>query len=117
MSISQGPSVNPSTLDGVTLSSLGFANGPEGFRVPAGLELRQRVDQTNVVTLVVPGSQGHQFYDFLRSGLSSLGFTITAASSDSLIFDAPGWQGAFTMDDQIAGLTLRQVSASSTSAP
>ncbi|CUW09803.1 hypothetical protein EFN20_05645 [Propionibacterium freudenreichii] len=93
----------------MTLASLGFVNGPQGFRVPDGLEQRQRVDQTNVVTLVVPGSQGQQLYDYLRNALSSLGFTLTAASGDSLIFDAPGWEGAFTMDDQLAGLTLRHL--------
>lgn len=107
--ISQAPSVDPSSLGGVTLASLGFVNGPQGFRVPDGLEQRQRVDQTNVVTLVVPGSQGQQLYDYLRNALSSLGFTLTAASGDSLIFDAPGWEGAFTMDDQLAGLTLRHL--------
>lgn len=107
--ISQAPSVNPSQLGGVTLTSLGIQNGPADFRVPEGLEFRQRIDQSNVVTLVVPGAQGQELYDFLHSGLSSMGFTITAASSDSLIFEAPGWEGAFTMDEGIAGLTLRRL--------
>ncbi|SER59439.1 hypothetical protein SAMN05443377_10391 [Propionibacterium cyclohexanicum] len=103
-------SSRPSTpMPGVTLSSLGFMHGPAGFTVPAGLDLRDRVDQSNVVTLVVPAAQGQGLLDYLNASLPALGYTVTARSADSLIFEAPGWQGAFTMSDALAGLTLRRL--------
>jgi len=113
--ISQAPSVDAASLGGVTLADLGFQHAPADFRVPTGLELSERVDQENVVTLVVPGTQGSALYEFVRAELSSVGFTLAAVSDDSLIFGAPGWDGAFTMDDQVAGLTLRRLTPSSSS--
>ncbi|MFT8395711.1 hypothetical protein [Propionibacterium sp.] len=93
----------------MSLASLGFLHAPENFSVPGGLYLQQTVDQSNVVTLVVPEEQGAELLNHLEATLPTEGFTITARSADSLIFSAPGWQGAFTMSDQVAGLTLRRV--------
>lgn len=94
---------------GVSLSSLGFLHGPAGFTVPAGLDIVQSVDQSNVVTLVVPAEQGGGLISYLEATLPGSGFTVTARSADSLIFEAPGWQGAFTMSQSMAGLTLRRL--------
>lgn len=96
---------------GVSLASLGFLHGPDGFTVPVGLDVRQSVDQSNVVTLVVPADQGDELLGYLAASLPATGFTITARSADSLIFEAPDWQGAFTMSDSLAGLTLRRLNS------
>lgn len=96
-----------STVAGVTLASLGFQNGPEGFLVPQGLTFSQRVDQENVVTLIVPVRQGQGLLDFLNDNLGAQGYQIEGSSDDSLVFSSPDWEGAFTMSDEQAGLTLR----------
>ncbi len=106
------PQTSPGTVAaGVSLASMGFLHGPEAFTVPAGLDVRQRVDQSNVVTLVVPADQGGELLNYLEARLPAAGFTITARSADSLIFGTSDWQGAFTMSDSLAGLTLRQLNS------
>lgn len=94
---------------GESLAALGFLHGPQGFTVPTGLDVRQSVDQSNVVTLVVPADQGPELLGYLEARLPAAGYTITARSADSLVFGNAGWQGAFTMSDSLAGLTLRRL--------
>ena len=101
-----GPDADPGT---VPLSELGFRNGPEGFRVPSGLVLSGRVDQTNVVTFTMDGAQGRRLHEYLMTALPSMGWTIEGSSGDSIVFSASGWEGAFTMSDEQAGLTLRRL--------
>ena len=104
----QAPTSPDADLPGVALTELGFRNGPEGFTVPAGLVLSERVDQTDVVTLITDGSQGRRVHDYLMAALPSMGWTIEGSSGDSIVFSGGGWQGAFTMTDEQAGLTLRR---------
>lgn len=118
----RGPTISPSVqpskpptlpAGGSWLADYGFANGPRGFSVPAGLAIGERVDQPNVVTLIVDADQSAQLAEYLATNLPVMGFEITARDSISgtpsaLIFEAPGWQGAFTRGEQRAALTLRR---------
>lgn len=94
---------------GVRLAELGFRNGPEDFRVPDGLVLTGRVDQDNVVTLLMDEAQGRRVHDYLMSSLPGAGWTIEGSSDDSIVFSTSGWEGALTVTAEQAGLTLRRV--------
>lgn len=94
---------------GQTLAGMGFRNGPRNFTVPDDLVLTDRVDQTNVVTLVMDGGQGHRVHDYLLAELPGQGWRIEASSEDSIVFSTDGWEGAFTTTDARAGLTLRRL--------
>ena len=96
---------------GVRLSELGFRHGPDDFRVPDGLVLTGRVDQDNVVTLLMDQEQGRRVHDYLMTVLPGAGWTIEASSGDSIVFTTSGWEGAFTMTGEQAGLTLRRLEA------
>ena len=100
------PALVPS--DGVTLASLGFQHGPAGFSLPRGLQITLRVDQSNVVTLVVPADQGELLGGYLRAHLPGLGWTITADSPDALLATGEQWDAALTTNSQAAALTLRR---------
>jgi len=111
---SSQPSTNPRLpAGGVWLSNYGFQNGPAGFSLPEGLAISERIDQANVVTLIVDAAQAELLAGYLDRNLSAMGFEIVARALNlgtptSLIFEAPGWHGAFTLGQQQAGLTLRR---------
>ncbi len=95
----------------VSLTGLGFRNGPTGeVFVPESAEISYRVDQPNVVTLIFAQPSGPKLVDFYSTSLPARGFTVTGASADSLTFTRPGWEGSFTSTDEVSGLTLRRVS-------
>lgn len=95
--------------EGVALASLGFVNGPAGFSVPTGVAITERVDQPNVVTLVMTAPAGEAIASYLRKHLPSMGFTVTGDANASLTFGDGAWDGAFTSANGVSGLTLRKV--------
>ena len=111
---SQLVSASPSSAartpaDGVTLASLGFTNGPSYLLVPRGVVIKERVDQPNVVTLVLTWPDGPTVARYLTGNVEAMGFRLVASSSDSVVFADDHWDGAFTSVDGLAGLTLRRI--------
>lgn len=108
---SSAASTQPAASDGIeasTLRAMGFSNGPGEFPLPADLIIDYRVDNPNNVTLVIDSSQGGQTYQFLRSRLGAAGYGISADRNQSLVFSGKGWEGAYTVSNGVAALTLRQ---------
>jgi len=100
------PSLPP---DGVYLVSLGVSFSPPGFSVPASAKMLDGYNSPDVVNAIYSGADGPAVHDYLVANLASMGFTITAQSSDSIVWQNAGWQGAFTMTADQAGLTLRRI--------
>ncbi|MCI1747519.1 MAG: hypothetical protein LKI24_05100 [Acidipropionibacterium sp.] len=101
----------PAASDGIeasTLRAMGFGNGPGEFPLPADLIIDYQVDNPNNITLVIDPSQGGQTYRFLRSRLRDAGYVISADGQQSLVFSGKGWEGAYTVSNGVAALTLRQ---------
>ena len=59
------------------------------------------------VTAVVVSPSGAEVAEHLRTALPAAGFTITADGADSLLFEGGAWQGAFTVNGEVAALSLR----------
>ncbi|WP_344810668.1 hypothetical protein [Microlunatus aurantiacus] len=105
------PSGSPSTsLSGVTLRQLGFANGPsDEFSLPSDLVLTTSVDQPNVVTLVLARPSPQTVEEYLRATLPGRGFTIDARADvgQALAFAGHGWTGVFTGTGTTTAIVLR----------
>lgn len=98
------PSFGP---DVVTLAELGFRNGPvDRVPLPAGVRLAERIDQPNVVTIVITAPPGEEFIAFLADRLPEAGFEVRAASASGIVFSGFGWDGGATAGEATA-LTLR----------
>lgn len=116
--VRQPPTTRPATArpvpaGGVTLAQLGFAHGPRDFSLPEGVRVVQRVDQSNVVTLVMDRPSGPELARWLRERAREEGVAIRADAGDALVYDvgvapgAGGWSVAFTGGEP-SGLTLRK---------
>jgi hypothetical protein len=96
--------------DGVSLSALGFENGPvDRVFVPVGAQMSSRVDQPNNVTVVMTYPRAAELQAFYRRTSVANGFTVTAddAAARTLTFAGFGWTGTFTGDSQASALLLR----------
>ena len=96
--------------DGVSLSALGFENGPvDRVFVPFGARISSRVDQTNNVTVVLTAPSAADLTSFYRRTATGNGFTVTAddPATTTLTFSGFGWTGTFTGDSQASALLLR----------
>ena len=96
--------------DGVSLSALGFVNGPvDRVFVPFGARVSSRVDQTNNVTLVMSSPSAAELGAFYRRTASGNGFVLTGddPATTTLTFTGFGWTGTFTGDRQASALLLR----------
>ena len=96
--------------DGVSLSALGFENGPvDRVFVPVGAQVSSRVDQSNNVTVVMTFPHAAELQAFYRRTTVENGFTITAdnPATTTLTFAGFGWTGTFTGDSQASALLLR----------
>jgi len=93
--------------DGILLTSLGYRHAPPGFAIPKGLTPLHGYDMPGLVDVIFAGADGPTVHDYLVSHLPQMGYTITASSADSIVWENPSWQGAFTMTSVSAGLTLR----------
>ena len=100
---------SPTALSGLTLRQLGFTNGPEEFSLPTDLVLATRVDQPNVVTLVLARPSPETVEDYLRATLPGSGFTIDARADtgQAMTFVGHGWTGAFTGTGSTTAIVLR----------
>ena len=101
-----------STLSGLTLRQLGFANGPlNAFSLPSQLQLATRVDQPNVVTVVLSGPSPEVVESYLRATLPGEGFTIDAQATtgEAMTFTGHGWTGGFTGTGGNSAVVLRPV--------
>ena len=93
--------------DGVTLTQLGFRNGPAEFWLPSGVVIRDRVDLEANITVTITSPGGAELAAWLRRNLPVAGFEITADGQDSLLFRRGQWQGAFTLTAALSALSLR----------
>lgn len=92
----------------VSLASLGWRNGPAGrVFLPVGTTIDRRIDQANVVSAFGPGGASAQVLAALRRTLPAAGWTVTADAGGSLIFADGTYDGAFTSDADVWGLTIR----------
>jgi hypothetical protein len=100
---------SPTALSGLTLRQLGFSNGPEEFTLPSDLVLATRVDQPNVVTVVLARPSPQTVEDYLRATLPGSGFTIDARADagQAMTFVGHGWTGAFTGTGTTTAIVLR----------
>ena len=107
------PSVSPTatpTVSGLTLRQLGFSNGPlDQFSLPSELQVSTRVDQPNVVTIVLAGPSPEVIEDYLRATLPTEGFAIDAQAADgqAMTFEGHGWSGGFTGTGPNSAVVLR----------
>ena len=107
--IAPQPTITPTVPDGgISLIDAGFEHGPVGFSVPRGLVVRHKVDQANVVTIVVDAHDGTAIESYLREHLDDMGFHVEGDVPGSLYFRSDGWEGAYTTGGDQAGLTLRK---------
>ena len=93
--------------DGVTLTQLGFRNGPAEFWLPSGVVIRDRVDLEANITVTITSPGGAELAAWLRRNLPAAGFEITADGQDSVLFRRGQWQGAFTLTAALSALSLR----------
>jgi hypothetical protein len=113
--VSVSPSAAPTPAvsvppDGVSLSALGFENGPvDRVFVPVGAQVSSRVDQTNNVTVVLTAPSAADLTTFYRRTVAANGFTVTGddPATTTLTFAGFGWTGTFTGDRQASALLLR----------
>ncbi|HEY6685419.1 MAG TPA: hypothetical protein VI094_04330 [Propionibacteriaceae bacterium] len=105
------PAGQPSVpADGVTLSALGYLNGPtEQFSVPRTAVITAKVDQPNNVAVVLSSPSPADVATYLRQALPAAGFTITAedAAAKTITFAGNGWIGNFTGDSRASAVLLR----------
>jgi uncharacterized lipoprotein YajG len=105
------PAAPPSVpSDGVTLSALGYLNGPvRQFSLPRTAVIRAKVDQPNNVTAVVSSPSPAEMSSYLRRALPASGFMITADSpkTNTMTFTGHGWSGSYTGDERASAVLLR----------
>ncbi|MVA76455.1 hypothetical protein GC722_10530 [Auraticoccus sp. F435] len=95
--------------DGRSLRQLGLSHGPvDAITLPATVTVLERVDQANVVTLVLAAEDGVPTAEHLVATLPAAGFEVTASVPGSLTFTGQGWEGAFTTSPEVSGFTLRR---------
>lgn len=112
---SSTPGANPSPTvstpsDGVSLSALGFENGPvDRVFVPFGTKVSARVDQPNNVTVVMSFPSATELAAFYKRTATGNGFALTGddAATSTLTFAGFGWTGTFTGDAEASALLLR----------
>jgi len=93
--------------DGVLLSSLGYSYAPQGFSVPSGSIIAERVDQENTVVAVFTAPSGLDVAAYLRDTLPGQGWEITEDGNNSLLFERGEEFGAFTVTGAYASLAIR----------
>ncbi len=93
--------------DGVLMSSLGYSYAPQGFSVPSGSIIAERVDQENTVVAVFTAPSGLDVAAYLRETLPGQGWAITADGNNSLLFERGKEYGAFTVTGAYASLAIR----------
>jgi hypothetical protein len=95
---------------GQLLIDYGLKYAPSEFSVPSALNPTIKIDQENVVTLGLTPADGMAVYTYLSENLAGMGFEVTGRSPDSLVFHNAQWEGALTVAEVSAALTLRRIS-------
>lgn len=100
---------SPTVETGLTLQQLGFDNGPANFSLPPDSVISTKVDQPNVVTVVLSSPGPETVEDYLRATLPDAGFRIDARSSaeGALTFKGEDWTGGFTGTGATSAIVLR----------
>jgi len=93
---------------GVFLTDLGFTEAPPEFSVPAAAQMLSGYNIPELINVLYSGDDGPVVYAYLVKNLPGMGYTITARSADSILWQNDEWDGAFTMTSTQAGLTLRR---------
>lgn len=107
--VSAPTSAEPVDLPGFTLRELGLTHGPvDQITLPESVTVLERIDQPNVITLVLAAEDGVPAAEHLVATLPDAGFEVTASVPGSLTFTGPGWDGAFTTSAEVSGFTLRR---------
>ncbi|RCK68995.1 hypothetical protein DT076_13905 [Desertihabitans brevis] len=105
----QPPASTVVVAGAVTLRELGLTHGPVDLvTLPEDVTVLERIDQPNVITLVLTAEDGPPSAAHLEQTLPDVGYTVDATGGGSLLFSGPGWSGAFTTSTEVSGLTLRQ---------
>ena len=108
VSSSPAPTVTASLPPGgVYLTTLGVSYAPAGFSIPAQVKPLNGYAMPGVVDVAFSGSDGPVVYNYLVANLAAMGYTITAQSDDSLLWNDDAWEGGFTMTTDRAAITLR----------
>jgi len=93
--------------DGVTLTQLGFRNGPAEFWLPSGVVIRDRVDLEANITVTITSPGGAELAAWESGPRPPAGGEAAAGGQDSLLFRRGQWQGAFTLTAALSALSLR----------
>jgi hypothetical protein len=96
--------------DGVSLQTLGYANGPvQQFSLPRTAVLSATVDQANNVTAVLSHPPATEVAAYLRRTLPMTGFTILDDDPAGLAmaFTGHGWTGSFIGNETTSAVLLR----------
>ena len=96
--------------DGISLRSIGFANGPvDAFSLPRRVVVSTRVDEASGVTLVLSSPSATDVAGYLRRTLPETGFEVTAdqPAEAALTFTGYGWHGSFTGTGSSSAVILR----------
>jgi len=101
------PTTAPLPTGGVYLTELGFSYAPAAFSIPASAKMITGYNIPDLINVIFTGADGPAVHDYLMQNLAGMGFTVTASSNDSILWDNDVWAGAFTMTADQAGLTLR----------
>lgn len=110
-SSTEAPTASATAEEGTTLRELGFENGPlDDFSVPSDAVVSTRVDQPNVVTIVLARPSPPTVEQYLRTTLPGEGFTIGARGGPdggAMTFEGNGWRGGFTGTAATSAIVLR----------
>jgi hypothetical protein len=96
--------------DGLSLRSIGFANGPvDAFSLPRSVVVSTRVDEASGVTVVLNSPSATDVAAYLRRTLPETGFEVTAdqPAEAALTFTGYGWHGSFTGTGSSSAVILR----------
>lgn len=93
-----------------TLADEGYTQGPAAWvPLPEAVTITQHVDQANVLAASFPATEGGRIAQVLRAQLPAAGWVVVADADDAILFERPGWEGAFTASPRASAVTIRAV--------
>ena len=92
----------------ISLAEKGYEQGPSALiPIPDDAAITQYVDQPNVITASFSQPDGAEIAHVLRADLPGAGWEITADTPEAILFTRPGWDGAFTISENVSAVTVR----------
>lgn len=92
----------------ISLAEKGYEQGPSALiPIPDDAAITQYVDQPNVITASFSQPDGVEIAHVLRADLPEAGWEITADTPEAILFTRPGWDGAFTISENVSAVTVR----------